>query len=76
MNKELFHFPNELLNQITVLRKITSTDRFPCFSCFDDKINKTTCKVCLGSGFIYGSHPMVQFSEDFIEKKIEYLRKQ
>jgi hypothetical protein len=52
------------------LRKITSSDRFPCFSCFDNPREKVNCKECGGNGWISGLHPMVQFAEDFIEKRL------
>ena len=45
-------------------------DRFPCFSCFDHPKDKVECKECKGNGWISGSHPMVQFAEDFIEKRM------
>lgn len=52
------------------LRKIQANDRFPCFACFDDQKEKMSCKECCGKGWIFGSHPMVQFAEDFIEKRL------
>lgn len=56
--------------KIESLRKITATDRFPCFACFDHPQDKLTCRECAGNGWISGSHPMVQFAEDFIEKRL------
>jgi len=55
------------------LRKITASDRFPCFACFDHPREKLACKECTGNGWIAGSHPMVQFAEDFIEKRLHGL---
>lgn len=55
------------------LRKIAPTDRFPCFACFDNPRDKLTCPECAGNGWVSGSHPMVQFAEDFIEKRLSGL---
>ena len=52
--------------KISSLRKITPADHFPCFQCFDDPLDKNSCSECKGNGWISGSHPMVQFAEDFI----------
>lgn len=52
------------------LKKITASDRFPCFACYDHPKDKLSCKECDGNGWISGSHPMVQFAEDFIEKRL------
>ena len=62
-NSHLDHF-------LPPLKKINATDRFPCFCCFDHPKDKLECKECNGNGWISGTHPMVQFAEDFIEKRI------
>lgn len=56
--------------KLPTLRKINPSDRFPCFLCYDEPSQKTTCQECKGNGWILGSHPMVQFAEDFIEKRL------
>jgi len=55
------------------LRKIQPSDRFPCFACFDNPRDKIGCNECGGNGWVSGSHPMVQFAEDFIEKRLSGL---
>lgn len=55
------------------MRKINPNDRFPCFLCFDHPQDKLGCKECGGNGWILGSHPMVQFADDFIEKRLGKL---
>lgn len=52
------------------LKKILPSDKFPCFSCFDHPKDKLNCKECHGNGWIPGSHPIVQFAEDFLEKRL------
>ena len=54
------------LPKVDSLRKIKPDDRFPCFLCFDHPADKISCKECNGNGWIFGSHPMVQFAEDYI----------
>lgn len=44
------------------LRKITASDKFPCFGCYDHHKDKLDCKECNGNGWISGTHPMVQFA--------------
>lgn len=64
---------NSLSNEpikIESLRKIGPNDTFPCFACYDNAKEKLSCKECGGNGWILGSHPMVQFAEDFIEKRL------
>lgn len=55
--------------EIKSLKKIRDNDKFPCFSCFDSPTSKIHCQDCNAQGYILGSHPMVQFAEDYIEKK-------
>lgn len=64
---------SQLSKDIKNLRKINPGDKFPCFSCFDDAKEKLSCGECNSQGFVLGSHPMVQFAEDFIEKKFANL---
>ena len=56
--------------RIDKLRKINPSDRFPCFLCYDHPRDRTNCQECAGNGWLPGSHPMVQFAEDFIEKRL------
>lgn len=37
MKNDLFNISHNILSQIKCLRKITPNDKFPCFTCFDDK---------------------------------------
>lgn len=55
------------------LRKIEPDDRFPCFACYDHPKDKLNCSECKGNGWLPGSHPMVQFAEDFIEQKLSTM---
>ncbi len=47
------------------LKKIEAHHHFPCFECLDSE-KRVTCLACEGRGYVQGSHPMVQFIEDFI----------
>jgi len=53
-------------HKLSSLKKINPADKFPCFLCYDDPREKHNCEECKGNGWILGSHPMVQFAEDFI----------
>jgi hypothetical protein len=52
------------------IRKVGPNDKFPCFACFDHPKERLDCRDCHGAGWVLGSHPMVQFAEDFIEKRL------
>lgn len=52
------------------LRKIDGSDKFPCYSCYDQPVERINCTVCNKMGYIMGDHPMVKFVDDFLTQNL------
>lgn len=65
-----FRLEDMIINpSINGVRKVTESNKFPCFHCGGDQTLASECTRCDKKGYLPGNHPMVKMIERIIDSK-------